>query len=63
MDLIAGFLARIIIDVILRGTGHKILTLFGRNDDSKDALDTVGTAFWFVIFAAIYFGLRMYLNG
>ena len=58
MDLIAGFLTWIIIDIVVRGTGHKILKLFGRIDESKEATETGGGAFSFAVFVATYFGVR-----
>jgi len=58
MDLIAGFLAWIIIDVTVRGTGRKILKFFGRIDESDEAMETVGGAFWFAVFVATFYGVR-----
>jgi hypothetical protein len=58
MDLVAGFLTWIIIDIVGRGTGRKILKLFGRIDDSNEAMETVGGAFWFAVFVATFYGVR-----
>jgi len=58
MDPIAGFLAWIIIDIVVRGTGRKILKLFGRIDESEEAMETVGGAFWFAVFVATFYCVR-----
>jgi hypothetical protein len=58
MDLIVGFLTWIIIDIVVRGTGRKILKLFGRIDESKEAMETVGGAFWFAVFIVTFYGVR-----
>ena len=58
MDLIAGFLAWIIIEHCREGTGRKILKLFGRIDESEKAMETVGGAFWFAVFVATYYCVR-----
>jgi hypothetical protein len=47
-----------IIDIAVRGTGRKILKLFDRIDESKEAMETVGGAFWFAVFVATYYGVR-----
>lgn len=62
MDHIVGLMILIIVDVVVMGTGRRILNFFGRTEASKKAIETVGVAFWFAAAVGVFYLVRYFLS-